>query len=250
MRARWLFDAVRAYWVDVVADAGWENRGAELVACQGVVVHHTASNPGSDPAGDVNYIWHSSSNDLVPEYSSYISRSGTVYIGATGKTNNAGKGGPTSWAPLDSANGYGLSVVMANNGVGEPYPIVQQDAAVAVVAAMCDFGNIPIGNVVAHREWAPTRKIDPAGTSRYATGSAMWDMDAFRDDVANLIATGGEPDMTDEERAMLADTHQKMVELYLMMMTPGPYVDDMGNPMTPAWAGQIAAERARQIRDG
>ena len=44
-----------------------------------------------------------------------------------------------------------------------------------------------------HFEWAPGRKIDPAGESDYATGAAMWDMDTFRVDVAALLTPTPEP---------------------------------------------------------
>jgi nucleoid-associated protein YgaU len=39
--------------------------------------------------------------------------------------------------------------------------------------------------VLAHHEWAPTRKEDPAGPSRFGSvnPSKSWDMDAFRRDV-------------------------------------------------------------------
>jgi hypothetical protein len=259
MRATWIADACRAYGAVVVEDPGWQSRGADLVACQGIVFHHTASNPGSDPGGDIHYIWHSTSNGLVPEYSIYISRSATVYVGCAGKTNNAGEGGnnanpntcgrvPIPWCPGNSANGYGLSVVLANNGTGEPYPAVQQDAAIATLAALCDFGSIPVANIAAHQEWTK-RKIDPAGNSRYATNAAMWNMDQVRADVAATITNGGQ-DLTDEQDAMLRDVQRRLIEIQGVMYTPGPFLDDGGNPMNPSWAAMWAAERARQIRDG
>ena len=34
-----------------------------------------------------------------------------------------------------------------------------------------------------HLEWAPGRKIDPAGPSRWAAGAASWNMAGFRTDV-------------------------------------------------------------------
>jgi hypothetical protein len=208
MRANWLADEIRAMGAPVTEDSGWQSRGYELTAIQGIIFHHTASNPGSDPAGDINYIWHSSGNSLVPEYNVYISRSGMVYVGCSGKTNNAGEGGnngnnstcsrfPINWAPANGANGYGISIVMANNGVGEQYPTAQQDSAVKACAAVVRKAGFPVGNLNSHFEWTK-RKIDPAGNSRYATGSNMWDMNKFRSDVQAAIS-GGPPQPSPED---------------------------------------------------
>jgi LysM repeat protein len=59
---------------------------------------------------------------------------------------------------------------------------VMQDAYVAGVAALADGYRIEPGNVLSHQEWAPTRKVDPAGPSRFGSinSSHTWNMDEFR----------------------------------------------------------------------
>jgi hypothetical protein len=66
--------------------------------------------------------------------------------------------------------------------VGEPWPGVMQDAYVAGVAALADAYDVDQGNILSHQEWAPTRKVDPAGPSRFGSinSSGTWNMDQFR----------------------------------------------------------------------
>jgi len=150
--------------------------------------HHTASNPSSDGQSDVNYMV--SGSDAAPVANLYLSRSGKVWVMAGGATNTNGSGSdPCGHTPTDSMNTHAIGIEAANNGVGEPWPTVQQDVYVRLVHALCDHYAIPVGRVHSHFEWAPTRKIDPAGSSRYASGSNMWNMDGFRGDVI----TGGTP---------------------------------------------------------
>lgn len=192
-----LADALRAQGAEVAERAGWQSAGAELTDVRCWFLHHTASGPSSDGAADLNYIY--SSGDLAPEYNVYIQRSGLITVGAAGKTNHGGKGGdypaghpdyaargrkPIPWLPAGSANSHTVSCALANNGVGEPYPSAQQ-AAVLMFARAVDatYGTDP-AHGLSHFEWT-LRKIDPAGSSRWAHGAEMWNMDAFRADVAS-----------------------------------------------------------------
>jgi hypothetical protein len=58
----------------------------------------------------------------------------------------------------------------AENTGKDPWPKVQLDAYVVLVAAICEHLNIDTSMVAAHREWAPSRKPDPHSI----------DMDEFR----------------------------------------------------------------------
>jgi hypothetical protein len=158
----------------------------------GIVVHHTASSTST--ANDCNYMWLNST--IAPIGNIYLARDGEVIIGAAGASNTAGKGGPRTTSkgtiPLDSANSRTINIEAGNNGVGEPWPLIQQDTYVALVKALCDgYDFNPSLDVMGHCEWAPGRKIDPAGQSRWAKGSATWSMERFRSDVAG--ATIPEP---------------------------------------------------------
>ena len=166
-----------------------------------VMVHHTASNPGSDPNGDVAYIATGATD--APLANLYLSRSGEVWVIAGGATNTNGSGS-APWpggCPDDQMNTHAIGIEAANNGVGEPWPNAQQDAYIDLCAALCQAYAIPADLVRAHSEWAPGRKIDPAGQSRYATGSSSWNMSIYRDDVAFETLPQPEPQPEDDDMA-------------------------------------------------
>ena len=175
---------------------GWERRargsgGYDSGRPDHVLVHHTASNPGSDPDGDVAYIATGATD--APLSNLYLSRSGEVWVIAGGATNTNGSGS-APWpggCPDDQMNTHAIGIEGASQGTGEPWPMVQQQAYVALCAALCMAYDIDTSLVRGHAEWAPGRKIDPAGQSMYAAGSSSWNMTLFRDDVQS--ATLPEP---------------------------------------------------------
>lgn len=172
---------------------GWETRSRSSGGYDqvwAVFVHHTAG-PGPQDA-DCRWEWDATGGDQ-PIGAINLGRDGTVVIGAAGATNCQGKGGPCPTShgtiPLDKGNTYGIAIEAGNNGVGEPWPEAQQEAYLVLVAALCDAYNLDVSrDVFAHFEWVepscPGRKVDPAGPSRWATGTASWDMAAFRADAA------------------------------------------------------------------
>jgi hypothetical protein len=157
-----------------------------------VMIHHTASNPSSDGQSDVNYCCYNSADRPWPTCT--LSRSGKVWIMAAGATNTNGKGQDT-WGggvPNDSMNTYAVGIEAANTGTGEPWAQVQQDAYVARTKALCLAYGIPNNNIRQHSEWAPDRKIDPAGPSQWAT-RWTWNGAAYRQTCAGSTPppTGG-----------------------------------------------------------
>ena len=196
MGALWLYDLP-----DVLAGAGltvdvwpgWETRARAsggYDAVRAVFAHHTASN--TSPDSDRSFMWDASGGDQ-PIGALYLARDGTITVGAAGATNCQGKGGPwdlsTGTIPRDAGNGYGIALEAANSGTGEPWPAAQTDAYVTACRALCAGYDLdPSRDVLSHYEWCapscPGRKIDPAGPSPWATGTATWDMTAFRADVA------------------------------------------------------------------
>jgi hypothetical protein len=185
-----LADVCRAAGLVVHEVDGWERRargsgGYDQGRPTHVMVHHTASGPSSDPDGDVAYIATGSAD--APLANLYLSRSGEMWVIAAGATNTNGSG-QAPWpggCPDDQMNTHAIGIEAANAGTGEePWPHVQQTAYVALCAGLCAAYGIGPDLVRAHFEWAPGRKIDPAGQSMYASGSSSWAMDPFRDDVA------------------------------------------------------------------
>jgi hypothetical protein len=145
-----------------------------------------------------------------PVSNGLLDRTGLFTVIAAGASNHAGKGGGSSggggstWhtsrgaIPPDRANEFAFGIEAANNGVGEPWPAVQQDAYVAMVAALCAaYGLVVASDIRSHAEWTPPRKVDPRGPARWqpANASTPWNMDAFRADVA----AGASPDQGDED---------------------------------------------------
>lgn len=169
---------------------GWETRSRSTGGYDEILsigTHHTASS--ASPDNDCSYMWGGSPDEPIGAV--LLDRDGIVTIGAAGATNTQGKGGPVACSkgtiPLDSGNKYMFSIEAANNGVGEVWPTIQQENYVILVAALCDaFALDAFVDPLAHFEWT-SRKIDPAGNSRYALGSDQWDMTMFRADVLDLM---------------------------------------------------------------
>ena len=196
-----LADVLRGRGLDVVEIDGWETRsypkwpGYEVMP-NTVMVHHTASK--ATVANDLNYILTMS---LAPICNLYLDRGGVFHVVAAGRSVTNGEG--HDWwgggTPDNMMNHHAISIEAANDGVGEPWPLVQTNAYVTGCAALCNGYSIPVDHVRAHWEWT-TRKIDPAGhpvgrpagESPWAAGKASWDMDAFRAAVSNQM----EDDMT------------------------------------------------------
>ena len=181
--------------LDYVLYDGWDTRSRSsggFDAVYGIGVHHTASS--TSPANDAAWCWRNS--DDRPIGNVILMRDGVVWVGAAGASNTQGKGGPYTFhrgtAGQDNGNRVMFSIEAANNGLGEPWPLVQQSAYLTLCCAVLDWatectpgGPIVPDDVIAHFEWAPGRKYDPAGQSDWAAGSALWNMDVFRGEVAD-----------------------------------------------------------------
>jgi len=184
-------DILRSAGLTVIEVDGWKTRarsgGAPYQPGRpvAVMVHHTASGPRSDGQSDVNYII--SGSPVAPISNLYLDRAGVAWVCASGPTNTNGAGGPLGTVPKDQMNAHAIGIEIANTGVGEPYPTAQQDAVVKMVRALCS--SYGISQVYSHFEWAPGRKIDPTGPSRWSPSGGKWNMDAFRTEVFNAPPT-------------------------------------------------------------
>jgi N-acetylmuramoyl-L-alanine amidase len=175
-----LADVLRAAGLDVVELGGWQTRargsgGYDDGRPTHVMIHHTASPPSSSGESDA---WYCATGDEdAPLSNLCLDRDGIWWVLAAGATNTNGAGGPLDGVPADSMNTHAIGVE-ANGGYGEAWPTVQTDSYVTGVHAIC--AAYACAYVRAHFEWAPDRKIDPAGPSPWATGNTSWDMDGFR----------------------------------------------------------------------
>lgn len=187
-------DVLRSAGLEVDVYPGWETRSRSsggYDALLGIQVHHTASS-GLNPLAEMGYMWNNAADRPIGAL--YLAPNGRWTVGAAGATNTSGKGGPLVTSrgtiPLDAANRYVISVEAANPGNGTPWPVVQQLSYVKGVAALnrAYFNGVLAlpGDVHSHFEWT-TRKVDPAGSSRYAVGTNKWNMHQFREDVRGLL---------------------------------------------------------------
>lgn len=231
-RALWLADALRAEGVTVVEEPGWRDRGNPTFSPKGVICHHTAG-PARGDAPSLGTCINGRPGLPGPLCQIVLARSGTAHVIASGRANHAGAGG---WRGL-TGNTSVFGIEAENTGLGEPWPQVQYDAYVRVVAALCRRGGIPTGMVCAHREWAPGRKVDPAGI----------DMDAFRAAVAARLAgrpsttthTTTDPmedDMTPEDRNLLQSARDEAAAAGLRAQELEGKVDRL-----LAWATRVEA---------
>jgi len=189
--AAWLRDL----GVQVCEHDGWKRRGRQgnspyWQTPTHLMWHHTASSTA--PHNDAAFImWNA---DVAPLANLLIDRAGVAHVLAAGPTNTNGSG-RDSWGggvPDDSMNAWAVGIELANNGVGEPYPAAQLEALIEVSAAAVAFAGLPVDHVRAHHEWAPGRKIDPAGPSPWASGASSWDMRAARQTIAARAAELGD----------------------------------------------------------
>lgn len=156
--------------------AGWETRARSsggLDQVRGIIWHHTASKPSSDGARDARYV--ATGGPTPPISQLYIDRKGVVWVVAAGAANHAGKGGPVSptspapWLPKDDANRHTIGIEMANDGVGEVWPVELLLAAITVGAVLTRHYKLSLDRNIGHRDWCgpgtstPGRKIDPSG---------------------------------------------------------------------------------------
>ena len=178
-----LADICRAAGLTVLEQAGWQFRARSSGGYADgqpdhVMCHHTASGSSADGWPDADYCSYTS--DIRPVANLYLDRAGAVYVLAAGATNTNGSGSdPCGIVPADSMNTHAIGIEAGNDGVGEPWPAAQQDAYIALVSALCSAYGIPTSSVHSHAEWT-TRKIDPAGPSRWAPEGGTWPMDGFR----------------------------------------------------------------------
>lgn len=147
--------ALRDWGLTVVEVDGWRTRGSSDFNPHGHVCHHDVIPPATSTPG---IIINGRSGLPGPLANFWLERNGRVHLVAAGRANHAGLGG---WRGL-----VGNSTVWGTeaNNLGTPatpWPDAQLDAWDRLCAATCEFSGFPPANVCGHKEWAPTRKIDP-----------------------------------------------------------------------------------------
>lgn len=165
-----------------------EVEGDESYFADGIAVHNCHHTAGRCDHGSLGIVTNGRSGLPGPLAQLLLACDGTYYCVASGRANHAGAGG---WRGL---RGNSSVVGIEAEGPGTAnyrWPQVQLDAyyrGVAVIARRLGF---PPEMICAHREWAPSRKVDPANI----------DMADFRRRVATLLR-GGPPPPAEEDEDM------------------------------------------------
>jgi len=151
-----------------------------------IIAHHTAG--PSDGWKLANYLVFDHSDRPCANIS--LMRDGAIYVQAGGASNHAGTGQDPCSPNVtsdDYMNSQSIGIEAANLGDGETWPSKQLDSYVRLCGELCKAYDIPVERIHSHFEWAPDRKVDPAGPPKYASGGNKWDMNAFRRDVADYL---------------------------------------------------------------
>lgn len=173
---------LRRWGLDVEEKDGWRTRGRPYdFFPKAIFVHHTASGASSGNFASEGVVTNGYSGLPGPLSQILLGRDGRVKLIAAGYSNHAGYGGPKAGIPANQGNTYAIGIEAENNGVGEKWGDKQLQAYYRLCAALLDWlGTKDVSKIIGHKEWAPRRKIDPAGIN----------MDQFRYQVAKAQAQG------------------------------------------------------------
>jgi hypothetical protein len=173
----WMADALRAAGCTVIEEDGWKTRGRpRSFAPIGIMFHHDAS-PKGETSNGVDVIRDGRPGLEGPLGNLWLAFDGTWHCVAAGSANHAGEG-DGSWGDIDDGN-HDTIGVETDHTTDEAWQPGQQSSGLRGTDALRRHMRMSDAQVhrriLAHKEWAPSRKVDPD----------PMDMNAAR---ANLIA--------------------------------------------------------------
>jgi len=120
-----------------------------------VMIHHTAQ----DSLGQTVKTFHSERAGVSAHY--LVGRDGRIVqmLNDLYRAHHAGTG---KWGNDTDLNSSSIGIELDNNGTTDPWPEVQIDALIALLSHLKETYNIPRANFIAHADYAPARKDDPA----------------------------------------------------------------------------------------
>ena len=184
------------YGLRVVEVSGWTTRGrSSTFTPRFTIEHHTAA-----PV-DITAMLINGRPDLSGPLCNFeLRKDGTVGLLASGRANHAGV------ASVSSSESYGIEATgPVPTGATGVAAFPNYGAYVKLVAAICTHHGWGMDRVKAHKEIAPTRKIDP-----------VFDMDAFRRAVTAAMA--GQPP---EEDDMTPEQARQLEAIFKALIVPG-----------------------------
>ena len=174
-RLLWLVDVLADAGVAVQAVDGWERRGREGVDPRVLVDHHTASSPLSGNVPSLNIVVNGRGDIPGPLCNLLLGRDNIVRVIASGVSNNAGKGGYAAYGATHNRHCIGHEVEHCGTAA-EPVRPEMLATLARIDAAICHHLQWDSQRCIAHKEWAPRRKIDP-----------YWSQDDHRARVAQIL---------------------------------------------------------------
>jgi hypothetical protein len=200
----WLADVLRDTGLQVREIPGWETLGHGAVGeILGVLCHHTAG-PATGNFPSERVVVNGRTGLAGPLANLGLARDGTWVVVAAGQAWHAGTGA-APWCPRDQGNSHLIGVEAESTGRGD-WTAAQREAYPRGVAALLFHLGLGSERAIGHKEWAPHRKIDPAGI----------DMTAFRAAVVRYLKPARftapeESDLTPEQAQQLATLYSQMV---------------------------------------
>lgn len=132
-----------------------------------ILIHHTGSPDTNTPESDVD--WIKTGNEFAPLAQLYVDHGSTIWTccqqraghSEPGRASQAGRGSGYG-VPVDSMNRYSLGIEFKGDG-SKPlssYPEMYA-TGIKLIASLCRRYNVPVENVIGHKEWSSTGKVDP-----------------------------------------------------------------------------------------
>jgi N-acetylmuramoyl-L-alanine amidase len=133
------------------------NRDARTLPISMIVLHYTGM---PDAAGAIARLC-----DPEAKVSAHyvVDEDGTIHR-LVGEAERAWHAGRAHWRTIDDVNSASIGIEIVNPGHDwgyRPFPAVQMDAVIRLVAAVKERHGITRGNIVGHSDVAPVRKRDP-----------------------------------------------------------------------------------------
>ena len=189
MALPWLADVLRTSGLAVVEVGNWRARSTGTMQHPtGVLGHHTAG-PAAGNFPSLNVVVNGRPGLSGPLAQLGLGRDGTWFVIAAGRASHAGTG-RLPWVPANRGNEFLIGVEAESTGRGD-WSGAQKDSYPRGVAALLRHLGLPASRFAGHKEYAPTRKIDPFG----------WpgDMAGFRAAVARVLSGEGGVGMSQAE---------------------------------------------------
>jgi hypothetical protein len=159
----WMADVLRADGCTVMEAPDWKTRGRPRpFGPFGIMVHHDAS-PAGETASGWEVIAYGRPGLDGPLGNLWLAYDGTWWCIAAGSANHAGEG-DGSWGDIDDGN-HDTIGIETDHTTDERWTAGQQSAGLRGIDALrrhLGMTDAQVGRrILAHKEWAPSRKVDP-----------------------------------------------------------------------------------------